>query len=601
MSGIVGIVNLDGASADPRLLARLTGTLETAGPDRQSVWLDGAVGLGHAWLKTSDDAAPETQPLTLDGRTWITADARIDGREDLIRELGAHGAHELGAATDAALILHGYRVWGESCVDHLLGDFALAIWDGPRRRLFCARDHFGVKPFFYAETPGGIVVSTSLDCVRRHPSVSAALDERAIGDFLRVGGLEDPALTCFAAVRRLPAAHVLIADVRPRTRRYWTLPVDGEIRYRRGADYVMRFTEILTQAVRDRLRSRSVGVLMSGGLDSTTVAATARRCLAAGPAPFDLRAYTTVCERVLADPERRYAQLAADALAMPIHFRVVDDYEVFARWDKAELRRPEPESDPLLALHVDQLGDAAAHGRVLLTGYGVDPAVRLPIGYALDLVRQRQLLRLAMEVGRYVTHCRRLPRIKLGGHARRWLGLARSTPESSPAWLAPSLGVRAAPSGAAPSPTHASRPHAYEQLTSPEWPQIFERYDPGVTGVPVEVRHPFFDRRLVEYLLAIPPMPWCFDKTILRLAMRGVLPEAVRLRPKTVVAGDPLVAQLRAPSSAWVDDWAPVAALRRYVDRKRVPRLIGEADSHAIWTNVRPLCLNHWLTSVDAP
>ncbi len=126
MSGIVGIVNWDGTLVDPRLLSRLTDALKNAGPDGQHTWLGGAVGFGHASLRTSRDAAPETQPLSLDGRTWITADARVDGRADLVRELTAHGCDGLRDATDTALILHAYRVWGESCVRNLLGDFAFS-------------------------------------------------------------------------------------------------------------------------------------------------------------------------------------------------------------------------------------------------------------------------------------------------------------------------------------------------------------------------------------------------------------------------------------------------------------------------------------------
>ena len=602
MSGIVGIVHWDGILVDPGLLARMTDALKSAGPDGQQIWLGGAVGFGHASLRSSRDGTPETQPLSLDGRTWITANARIDGRADLVHQLKAHGCHGLRDATDAALILHAYRVWGESCVRNLLGDFAFAIWDGERRRLFCARDHFGVKPLFYAEGSGFIVFSSSLDCVRLNPRVSSALNDQAIADFLRMGGMKDPTMTSLTHIRRLPAAHYLVADdERVRAKGYWRLPVDGEVRYRRGREYVDHFVELLEQALSDRLRAREVGVLMSGGLDSTTVAATAKRCLSRNPSPFNLRAYTTVCQRVVRDPELRYAPLAANALGIPIHYRVVDDYQPFERWDKPELRRPEPEADPLLALHIDQLNDAAANGRVLLTGYGADPAARLPASYAGDLLRRLEVGRLMAELGRYVVHCRRLPRVRIGAHIRRWLGRQSRALAVTPAWLRAPINERSGETTAQPVPVHPTRPHAYELLTSTDWPQIFESYDASVTGVPVDVRHPLFDRRLVEYLLAIPPMPWCFDKTIIRLAMRGALPDAVRLRPKTVAAGDPLVALLEAPGAQWVDAFAAVPALHRYVNRDQVPRVCGERDPSAIWTNVRPLCLNYWLRGYDAP
>jgi asparagine synthase (glutamine-hydrolysing) len=363
---------------------------------------------------------------------------------------------------------------------------------------------------------------------------------------------------------------------------------------------VEHFAHLLRQAVGDRLRCRSVGVMMSGGLDSTTIAATVRRCLERSAAPYDLRAYTTVCDRVVPDPERRFAQLAADALAIPIHYRVVEDYQLFERWDKPELRRPEPEGDPLLALHFDQLNDVAVNGRVLLTGYGADPAVRLPMRYAVDLVRRGQIGRLTTEVARYVVHCRRLPRVRLAQHARRWLGLERRAMEAAPVWLGPTVRARAVQAPSPPRTVHPTRPDAYELLTSTQWPLLFESFDPGLTGVPVEVRHPFFDVRVVEYLLAMPPMPWCFDKTIVRLAMRGVLPDAIRLRPKTVAAGDPVQAMLRSADADWIDRFDAVPALARFVDRALVPPVRQQDDANAVWTNLRPLCLNLWLQAHDA-
>jgi asparagine synthase (glutamine-hydrolysing) len=598
VSSIVGIVNWDDTPVDPRVLSRMTEALARSGPDGQHVWLGGAVGLGHASLRVPREAPPETQPLSLDGTTWIAADARIDGRAELVHELTAHGCQGVVDATDAALILHAYRVWGEACVGKLLGDFAFAIWDGARRRLFCARDHFGVKPLFYAEGRQLVVFSSSLDCVRLHPGVSSALDDRAIADFLRDGALSDPAMTCFSHIRRVEPAHVLIGEAGLHTRRYWRLPVDGEIRYARDGEYVEHFRDLLERAVTDRLHGRAIGVLMSGGLDSTTVAATAKRGLSRNPAPFDLRAYTTVCRRLVSDPEPRYAQLVADALSIPIHYRVVDDYRPFERRDRPELSWPEPEGDPLLAVHVDQLSDAAVNGRVLLTGHGGDPAMRVPVSYAIDLVKRREIGRLVAEVARYVRHCRRLPRVRLGTHARRWVGLRSGLPEGPPGWLRPPFRER--PAIERPASPHPKRPHAYELLTSPEWPQIFESYDANVTRVPVEVRHPLFDRRLVEYLLAVPPMPWCFDKTILRLATCGALPEAIRRRPKTVAVGDPLVALLQGPEAAWVDRFVAAPGLHRYVDRRRVPGVCGEREAGAVWTNLRPLCLDQWLRSQDA-
>ena len=262
MSGIVGILNLDGSPVDGNLLARLTDFLAFRGPDARETWSQGAVGLGHALFQTVEDTRPDSQPLSLDGKVWITADARIDGRAELRQELSRHGCHDLEEATDAELILHSYLVWGEECVKHLLGDFAFAIWDGHRRRLFCARDHFGIRPFYYAQVGNCLIFSNTLNCVRMHPQVSDRLNDLAIADFLLFDCNQDQATTTFADIQRLAPAHYLTwQEGNLRLGRYWNLPlIDRPLRYSHPQDYVEHFKALLTQAVADRLRTRRVGL-----------------------------------------------------------------------------------------------------------------------------------------------------------------------------------------------------------------------------------------------------------------------------------------------------------------------------------------------------
>src|SRR2546427_7485193 len=119
MSGIAGILNLDGAPVDRRLLQRMTEFMAFRGPEALEIWSDGAVGLGHAMLRTSCEAERERQPASLDGQAWITADARLDGRAELIEKLQTCGRSGLDSASDAELLLHSYHAWGDACVEHL--------------------------------------------------------------------------------------------------------------------------------------------------------------------------------------------------------------------------------------------------------------------------------------------------------------------------------------------------------------------------------------------------------------------------------------------------------------------------------------------------
>lgn len=604
MSGIVGMLDLSGAPVDAGLLRRMTDSLAYRGPDGLGTWLDGPVGLGHTRLCTTSESEHEQQPCSLDGRVWITADARVDGRANLVAALESQGRTEVGSANDTQLILHAYHAWAEACVERLLGDFAFAIWDGPARRLFCARDRFGVKPLYYACVRGCFVFSNTLDCVRMHPAVDDALNELAIGDFLLFGFNQDPATTTFTDVQRLPPAHSLtVHQGAPRLRRYWALPTDGWIRYQRSHEYVDRFADLLRSAVRDRLRSDRIGIWMSGGLDSTSIAATACELLGEGREGGDFRAYTTVYERLIPDEEREYATLAADALGLPIHYFLADDYKPFDDWDRLRLWTPEPVSDPFILMNVDQVRQAVPHTRVLLCGDGGDEVLKRSRISAL--VPTMPLAELGSGLVRSLLIDRQRPDSGVRTTLRRWLGgSGKRLPY--PMWLNKAfedrLGLRARwtrLADPAPAGEHPLRADAYRKMTMPVWPSYFESWDPGVTRVPVEGRYPFLDVRLVEYLMAIPPIPWCVNKQIVRESMQGRLPDRIRRRRKTPLAGDPLVAHLRAPGAERLARFEAMPGLDRYVDPSAIPRLAASSP-HDAGLNVRPRCLNHWLTRLQA-
>jgi len=606
MSGIAGILNSDGAPLDRALLQRMTEFLAYRGPDAQQIWTAGPVGIGHALLHTTHESASECQPASLDGRIWITADARIDGRTDLMQHLSSKGRTRLLTATDAELILHAYYVWGEECVEHLLGDFAFAIWDGRRRCLFCARDHFGVKPFYYAQVANGLVFSNTLNCVRLHPGVSNELNDLAIADFLLFDFNQEPSTTAFADIQRLPPAHLLTwSEGALRVERYWALPIEGPIRYKRTSEYVDHFRALMRTAVEDRLRTRSVGVLMSGGLDSTTVAATAKELLSSRSTSFDLHAYTGVFERLLPDQEREYTSLVAEALGIPVEFHALDRYKLFERWGEPGLLPPEPTDEPLAASGADQLRQIAARHRVALTGYGGDPSLSTSLSYHCSkLLKGRQFAKLAGDLASYLVVEGRFSRLYIRTRLRI-LFTKNPWRQLFPPWLNQDfvarldLRARWEQLNSVPTPEGPLRPMAYQSLISVFWPALFEGYDPSVTRLPLEVRYPFFDLRLLRYLLQLPPLPWCADKELLRQAMRGTLPETVRLRPKAPLAGDPVSELLRGSDVQWLNHFHPAPALDRYVDRGKLSPMTGETNPLRLWAKLRVLSLNLWLHSQD--
>jgi asparagine synthase (glutamine-hydrolysing) len=543
MSGFVALVNLDGAPADAVWLRRRARSMAERGPDGVTTRCQGPAALGHALLRTTSDR-DETGLASL-GDLWITADVRLDARDELVAQLESERGRRLRTESDAELILHLYAERGEAGLTRLVGDFAFAIWDARRRVLVVARDPFGVKPVFYAQFGRSLLVASTIDAVRAHPRVAGELDESAVGDFLVIGENPHADRTLLRGVRRLPPAHRLVATRDGvHTRRYWALSTREDIRYARGEDYVEHFSELFRAAVSDRLPDGRASILMSGGLDSPSVAAMAREARAARGAQHGLLACTAVYERLVPDAEGAYARSAARHLGIPIRTFPADDDELYATLDRGPAASPQP------AIHPFEDGAlyraAADHGRVILTGYGADPAFRASPFYLARLLRRGHVARVARETARHLADFHRPPSV---GARTFWRRLRRDALGGFPDWIASDFAAahglrerwRASQSlPASADGVHATRPEAHAMLQAVSWPNHFEDLDTANTELHLEFRHPFFDVRLLRFVMGIPAIPWCVHKEILRRAMRSRLPEAVRTRPKTPLAGHPV-------------------------------------------------------------
>ena len=608
MSGIAGIVDLDGAPVDAAPLGRMAGSLASRWPDGAAWRALGPAGLAHALLRTGDGVEDVPQPASLDGTTWIVADARIDGRGELVRALRAGGIHASAGAPAAELILHAFRLWGDDAPRHLLGDYAFAIWDGERRRLFCARDPFGVKPFYYSHGQRAFVFSSSIDCIVRSlpPSGEMALDEEWIADFLVHGRPHETDLTIYQAIRQvLPGGQLVLQDGRSYARPWWRLPTDAEpLRLRGPGAYAEAFMEALREAVADRLPRDRASILLSGGRDSTALAATWRDLVGRGVRNTDLRAFTAHHARLMPDEEPLYAGMAADALGIPLTLLAADDYAPFDRWEAPELYRPEPSASPLLAIEADQLRQAAGHSRVLLTGQGGDALLRESRSRLARLASEGHVVRAAWEAAQYALWHGRIPRPGVRTLRAERSGTYRESVEV-PRWIDPEfagrerLEERVDRWNARKPPPHTLRPEAAEQLAGTVWPYLFAAWDPGSTGVPVELRHPYFDLRLVRLALSIPPAQWYNDKGLLRIAMRRRLPAPLLARPKTPVAGDPIAVRAAALGPGWLGGRTAGPNVAPWVDLSRVPRLTGGASDEAprgLSADLRPLALSLWLS-----
>ena len=614
MSGICGIVNLDGSSVDRELLHVMTLFMTFRGPDAQNVWVDGLVGFGHTQLRTTFESECEHQPCSLDSRVWITADARIDGRDELKNKLVVNGGGKFAKATDTDLILQAYDVWDTDCVKHLIGDFAFAIWDGNKQRLFCARDHFGIKPFFYAQIDHHLIFSNTFNCVRKHPAVSDKLNDLAIADFLLFEDNKEPASTVFVDIQRLLPAHMLTwsAGAGLEVKRYWSLPTDLGVRHRTAGDYVEHFKELLDAAVADRLRTNRVGLQMSGGLDSASIASVALRILSQQPQAFQLQAQTVVYDYLIPDQERYYSSLVAKHLGIPVHYIAADNYQLFEKWEHPKTWFPEPVHQPQALIFADACQNAASFGRVSLTGWDGDALLSESLRpHFRSLLHKRQYLRLFGGLLRYAASQRQLIpsgwRKKLT-HRSSAAGSLTVPDDGYPDWLNPEFEVRLdlrnrwRQHSIVPQVDHSIRPYAYRSYQSLlQHVSFFENYDAGSTGLPLEYRHPLLDLRLLDYCLSLPLQPWLIKKHILRVAMRGVLPKLVYMRPKSPLAGFPHVELLkRAPSNCF-NNFPEMSDLETYVDRDKLKKIAKlRSDTNSSWNSMRPLSLLLWLKTCRA-
>jgi asparagine synthase (glutamine-hydrolysing) len=604
MSGIIGILNLNGAPVTPGLLQRMMEPMDARWPDVRGTWSEGGVALGHAMLRATDESANERQPISFDGLVWITADARVDGRAELIRLIESDDGADLRSAPDVELILRAYRLWGEDCVSRLIGDFSFAIWDGRTQSLFCARDHFGVKPFYYVRTADSLIFASDIDALREHPDVSDRLNETAVGDFLVFSGNQDETSTVYDDIRRLPPAHRLIATRdRVRIERYWTLPADGHIRYADDREYVAHYRELFDQAVTDRLRTDRVSVMMSGGTDSAAIAAVAAQSLRQERSTAEVRAFTIVYNSLLpGDEEGYYAGLAAKSADVKIDYLAGDDYRLFERWNSPELYCQQPIDHSTLAVWFDCYFLCANHSRVVLTGYGGDPAMGGWNAYYMNLLKRGRVIKFMLETSRHILRYRTMRGMSLRSELRREMGV-KDQWVVFPSWLDEEFTARTGlkerfelyyePKAKLGHKTH---PDAYEALATPLWSDLFESDFP--VSAPIEARHPFFDLRLINFLLAIPPVPWCRMKMIHREAMRGVLPELVRTRPKAPLAGDRALARLNHPTTPDTLETSLPVVGDRYVDRKAFRRALDEYKRGVLMSYApitAPLSLEYWM------
>jgi len=267
VSGIAGIINWQSHSVEPGLLAKMIDIINHRGPNGLYQKITDHVGLGYAKLELNGAEASEIQPLWLPDKSCaIVADARLYNGKQLIENLGGFIDWCRAETSDAAIILSAYLKWGVNLLDRIDGDFAFAIWDSKKDRVFAAREPFGVKPFFYNWRSKCFIFGSEPKQILLHPEISTEPDNMIVGEYL-FNNFDDINRTFFKQVSRLKPSHYLLATKNSvKQIRYWNPDPDNETIYPNPDDYLKRFKELFVDSVRKRLtNSHTVAAQLSGG------------------------------------------------------------------------------------------------------------------------------------------------------------------------------------------------------------------------------------------------------------------------------------------------------------------------------------------------
>ena len=608
MSGFAGIISPDGSPPEHALLQRMAARLAFRGPDATYIVTQPDAAFCFTFLRTGPAPQTATQPLSLDGQTWLIGDVRLDARADLRLKLEQNGVSTDAHATDEELILHAYHHWQEAAFPQLLGDFSFVLWDSSARRLVALRDIIGSRPFFYAVADGRFYFSNTLEGMRCVPSFSSALDPHYIRDFLLQGWCADLARTAFRDISRLPPGHVLhYSHNTPQIQPLTWLPIEEPLYLRHAADYTSQFRALFEQAILDRLPRAPASIFMSGGLDSTSVAAITLHTARKHKLPLALRSYTLDCQPDLPDDEGRLASITARHLGIPHEIQSATWCSPYQGWDDPALPMPEPLHDPYRLLYVQATRCIANHSRVALNGYGGDGIMTGQAWpYLVDLLRHGRFVTVATAFGKFLLEHHRPPPMR-GGFRQKLVRLqGRYDPmEGYPTWLQPDferqlhLRERWLELQQPTVSSHPWYPDAHADISAGFWARVLEPEDAAYTGTPLQSRAPLLDRRILRFLLRVPPVPLCIDKELLRRTVSDLLPNEVLSRPKTPFLGDLFALHIGSGRWNWQKIPPPPSEIHNFVIWNTSVASLNRSTGLQRWTDLRPVTLAYWLRRIE--
>ena len=606
MCGIAGMI-------DPRLeleegkalLERMLRSIRHRGPDYSSSWLEMPVLLGHNRLSIIDLSDRANQPMAYDGLV-IVYNGEVYNYLEIRQELEKQG-YKFGTTSDTEVILAAYREWGANCVTRFVGMWAFAIWDTAKKELFCSRDRFGIKPFYYIHSGDRFYFGSEYAPLKLSPIFSSAFDLGQISRGLRLGVACYQDDTYFKCLKALPErCNLLFKGGKVSVTPYWD--IDGASKFRGTFEEKReRFLDLFRDSVRLHMRSDvAVGGMLSGGMDSSSIASVVGRDFPTVP----FKTFTIYYEGRNQMDERAWASEVTSAYSNlePVYY-APSDQEVAECFDAASKAHdvPLPSSPAISSYFVMKLA-AERKIKVLLDGQGADeylagywPAYDRLIGGQIKRGRWLRALKLLREVRRQ----RSLDFASAGLLGLKSVAVAALSEEAG--WRGRSLFQcsrvtidKKVSSGL--SKFHSSRlnQYLYHLLFHTFLPSLLQYGDRMSMAFSIECRVPFLDHRLVEFAFALDDedkIRQGQSKYILRKSMEGIVPNAILARrEKQPFLGQEGASWLNGPLKHLIElpmsfDGIDVINEREV---RRVVRDFREGDRSKTWLVWRLAMLNHW-------
>lgn len=602
MSGLAGVVDFRG---DPGLrrdiLQKMTTAMRHRGPDGEGMWLGRHAGIGYRKLfVTASEVGAQPHAIdTGEGQVALAYTGKIYNLNELRRQVESAGA-SVAAGTDVDVLLQGYLLFGRQLVEKLNGMFALAIWDGRNRTLVLARDRMGVQPLYYAECPGGLLFASEPKGIIAHPLFEARLDFAATSILLQPR-LALPGETPMAGLREVPPAHLVVfSESGIALTRYWRLvsaphhaSFDETVRHVREL-----MEEVVNRQVTTNVPSGPIGAMLSGGLDSTSIAALAQRALQREGRGRSLETFCVEFESPSAhfvpselrpDVDSPYAALAAKFIGsrhQTVEARISD---VLAAIPETRRARDLPgwgQFDASMSILFRQMGRSC---KVAVTGEAADELFGgYPQFFDPDVIRRERFPWLddGPRLGDFLSpDLQALSRPRDDEHAR-YAKLIAEVPRLE----------------GETQENARMREILYVSMAG-RLAVLLDRMDRMSVAAGVEIRLPFCDHELVEYLWNVP---WSMKsaggmKGLLKAAMADIVPESTLNRKKSayphIQNREYDLSLIREALSLARDKSSPIGAL---FDGPRLADFIGQLGSDNAGLNASHILIqlveiNHWI------